>query len=89
MGLLSFGDSGWGDEMAMATLMTLTVAVCAFALALIIGNVVAFPIRALRHQLPHYMGIFSPRMGVELLLMGQGLRVVSLLVVGAVYYAIG
>ena len=39
MGLLSFGDSGWGDEMAMATLMTLTVAVCAFALALIIGTI--------------------------------------------------
>jgi hypothetical protein len=59
------------------------------ALALIIGNVVAFPIRALRHQLPHYMGIFSPRMGVELLLTGQGLRVVSLLLVGAGYYMLG
>lgn len=59
------------------------------ALALVIGNVVAFPIRALRHQLPHYMGIFSPRMGVELLLMGQGLRVVSLLLVGAVYFLSG
>jgi hypothetical protein len=59
------------------------------ALALIIGNVVAFPIRALRHQLPHYMGIFSPRMGVQLLLMGQGLRVASLLVVGMVYYLTG
>lgn len=59
------------------------------ALALVIGNVVAFPIRALRHQLPHYIGIFSPRMGVELLLMGQGLRVISLLLVGAGYYVIG
>jgi hypothetical protein len=59
------------------------------ALALIIGNVVAFPIRALRHQLPHYMGIFSPRLGVELLLMGQGLRVASLLVAGAGYYMMG
>lgn len=59
------------------------------ALALIIGNVVAFPIRALRHQLPHYMGIFSPRMGTELLLMGQGLRVISLLLVGLGYYLVG
>jgi hypothetical protein len=59
------------------------------ALALVIGNVVAFPIRALRHQLPHYMGIFSPRMGTELLLMGQGLRVVSLLLVGMGYYLVG
>jgi octopine/nopaline transport system permease protein len=39
MGLLSFGNTGWGDEMAWATLMTLTVAVCAFALALIIGTI--------------------------------------------------
>jgi hypothetical protein len=59
------------------------------ALALVIGNVVAFPIRALRHQLPHYMGIFAPRMGVQLLLMGQGLRVASLLLVGAVFYIFG
>jgi len=39
-------------------------------LALLTGNVLAFPIRALRHQLPHYMGIYSPRMGAELLFFG-------------------
>ncbi|MFO7714038.1 nucleoside recognition protein [Desulfosarcina sp.] len=55
-------------------------------IALLAGNVVAFPIRALRHQLPHYMGIFSPAMGVQLLLLGQGLRVVSLVIVGVGYY---
>jgi hypothetical protein len=55
-------------------------------IALLAGNVVAFPIRALRHQLPHYMGIFSPAMGIQLLLLGQGLRVVSLVIVGVGYY---
>ena len=55
-------------------------------IALIAGNIVAFPIRALRHQLPRYMGIFSPAMGLQLLLLGQGLRVVSLIVVGVVYF---
>lgn len=55
-------------------------------IALLAGNIVAFPIRALRHQLPRYMGIFSPVMGLQLLLLGQGLRVVSLVVVGVVYY---
>lgn len=55
-------------------------------LALVIGNIMAFPIRALRHQLPRYIGIFSPRMGTEILLMGQGFRVTSLIVVAAVYY---
>ncbi len=55
-------------------------------LALLIGNVVAFPIRALRHQLPRYIGIFSPKMGTQLLLLGQTLRVLSLIGVGCVYY---
>ena len=55
-------------------------------LALLTGNVIAFPIRAVRHQLPRYIGIFSPRMGTEILLLGQGLRVASLVLVGGVYY---
>ncbi len=55
-------------------------------LALLIGNVVAFPVRALRHQLPRYVGIFSPKMGTQLLLVGQGFRVSSLLLMGVLYY---
>jgi len=57
-------------------------------LALLIGNIVAFPVRALRHQLPRYMGIFAPKMGMQLLLMGQSFRVFSLMLAGAVYYLI-
>jgi hypothetical protein len=57
-------------------------------LALLIGNVVAFPIRALRHQLPHYMGIYSPGMGAQLLLMGQGFRVASVVLIGVAYYLV-
>jgi hypothetical protein len=55
-------------------------------IALLAGNIVAFPIRALRHQLPRYMGIFSPAMGLQLLLLGQGLRVISLIGVGMIYF---
>ena len=58
-------------------------------LALLIGNVVAFPIRALRHQLPHYMGIFSPRLGAALLLAGQAYRITSLVLIAALYALIG
>jgi hypothetical protein len=58
-------------------------------MALLIGNVLAFPVRALRHQLPRYIGIFSARMGTQILLMGQGFRVVSIIVVGIAYYWIG
>ncbi len=55
-------------------------------LALLLGNVLAFPIRALRHQLPRYMGIFSPKMGLQLLLSGQFFRISSLIFVGLIYY---
>ncbi len=55
-------------------------------LALLIGNVVAFPIRALRHQIPRLMGIFAPKLGLQILVLGQGIRVASLILVGMAYY---
>lgn len=55
-------------------------------LALIAGNVIAFPVRALRHQLPRYMGIFQPAMGLQILLLGQAFRVASLLFIAVLYY---
>lgn len=58
-------------------------------LALILGNVIALPVRSLRHQLPRYLGIFSPKLGTQILVLGQGLRVASLLLVGAGYMLVG
>jgi hypothetical protein len=58
-------------------------------LALLIGNILAFPVRALRHQLPRYIGIFSPKMGTQILLMGQVFRVTSIIVAGIIYYWMG
>jgi len=55
-------------------------------MALLVGNVVAFPIRALRHQLPRLMGIFAPKLGLQILLLGQGFRIISLILVGGAYY---
>jgi hypothetical protein len=54
-------------------------------LALVLGNIVATPIRALRHQLPSHVGIFSPGLGTRLLLMSQGLRLLSLILVAVPY----
>jgi hypothetical protein len=54
-------------------------------LALVLGNIVATPVRALRHQLPSHAGIFSPRLGAQLLLFSQGLRLVSLVLVTIPY----
>lgn len=57
-------------------------------LALLIGNVLAFPVRTLRHQLPRYIGIFSPKMGTQMLLMGQSFRISSLILAGIAYYMV-
>ena len=37
MGILSFGDAGWGDEMVLGALMTIAVAVASFAFGLVLG----------------------------------------------------
>lgn len=58
-------------------------------LALLIGNIIAFPARALRHQLPRYVGIFSPRLGTQMLLMSQGFRVFSVFLVALLYLFFG
>ena len=78
-----------GFAAAGALLNSGVITVKQTVLALLLGNVLAFPIRALRHQLPRYMGIFSPRMGAEILVMGQVFRVLSLIVIGAAYYFLG
>ena len=58
-------------------------------MALLIGNILAFPVRALRHQLPRYIGIFSPKMGTQILLLGQGFRATSIFFAGIIYYYVG
>lgn len=54
-------------------------------LALLAGNVLSTPMRAIRHQFPYYAGIFPPRLAVELLACGQLFRAASLILVGIVY----
>ncbi len=54
--------------------------------ALLLGNIIATPVRALRHQLPRYLGIYRPKIGIQILLMGQALRVTSVIIVGWLYY---
>lgn len=53
--------------------------------ALILGSIAATPIRAVRHQLPSHAGIFSPSLGTKMLLISQGIRIVSLIVVTIPY----
>jgi hypothetical protein len=55
-------------------------------LALLVGNVLSSPMRAIRHQLPFYSGIFRPRLAVELIFYNQTFRMCSIFLVASLYY---
>lgn len=55
-------------------------------LALLAGNILASPIRALRHQFPYYVGIFPPKLAVELIVVSQSFRVTTIMLVAVCYY---
>ena len=78
-----------GFAAAGALMHTGSLALKQVVIALLLGNVAATPLRALRHQLPHYLGIYSPRLGAKLLALGQGARVLSVLVVTVLYIWLG
>lgn len=55
------------------------------AIALVIGTIVATPVRTIRHQLPTHLGLFNIALGTRLLVLSQGLRVISLIFVTFIY----
>ncbi len=55
-------------------------------LALLTGNILSSPIRAVRHQFPYYAGIFKPRLAMRLIFFSQSFRTGSLAIVGVIYY---
>lgn len=55
-------------------------------LALMVGNILSTPMRAIRHQFPSYSGFFRPALALRLILANQGLRAASMTVVTIVYY---
>ena len=48
--------------------------------ALLLGNVIASPIRVLRWQLPSYLGFFTAGLGIFIILCNQSFRIASLLI---------
>lgn len=56
-------------------------------LALLVGNILSTPLRALRHQLPAYVGFYPPALALRLIVVNQGLRAVSMVAVVAAYHA--
>ena len=87
--ILSFAAEFTSGFAAAGALMTAGVITTKqTVIALLLGNITAFPIRALRHQLPRYMGIFSPKMGFQILMTGQFFRISSLIIVGIIFYMV-
>ena len=58
-------------------------------LALLVGNIVSTPMRAIRHQLPSYSGFFKPVLALELVLVNQALRAASMACVAWLYWLTG
>lgn len=57
-------------------------------LALLVGNILSTPMRAIRHQFPSYAGYFRPTMALMLIVANQGLRALSLVLMTLLYYFI-
>jgi len=57
-------------------------------IALLVGNILSTPIRALRHQLPYYTGIYSPRLAIELVAISQATRAFCLIFVSVIYFSL-
>jgi len=78
-----------GFAAAGALLETGQLGVREVVLALMAGAIISAPIRALRHQLSHYMAIFSPGLGFGLMVMGQTCRLLSLVLVLGLFLLLG
>lgn len=89
-GVLAFSvasEFSSGVAAAGALLASGTLDVRDTVLALIIGSIIATPLRAIRHQLPAHAGIFTPRLGLVLLVQSQAFRIVTVVAVTALWLA--
>ncbi len=78
-----------GLAAASALLVDNSLNIKEVVLALLVGNVLSAPIRAIRHQFPYYSGIYSPKLALEMVAVSQGTRVLSIMLVTVFYYIFG
>ena len=55
-------------------------------LALMVGNIISTPMRAIRHQFPSYAGFYTPSLALVLVVMNQLCRATSLILVTVIYF---
>jgi hypothetical protein len=75
-----------GYAAAGAILQSGAMSPAAVLLTLLLGTILASPMRAVRHQLPYYLGVFTPRLGFRLMVLSQVFRTLSLLPMVALIY---
>ncbi len=75
-----------GYAAAGAILESSAMSPAAILLTLLLGTILASPMRAVRHQLPYYLGVFTPRLGFRLMVLSQVFRTLSLLPLVALIY---
>ncbi len=78
-------EFGAGMAAAGALLSTGALTDKQAAVALIIGTIIATPVRTLRHQIPTHLGLFNIRLGTSLLALSQSFRILSLVLVTSIY----
>ncbi|WP_028582957.1 membrane protein [Desulfogranum mediterraneum] len=77
----SAGLAAAGAMLADGTMTTREI-----ILALLVGNILSSPIRALRHQFPYYAGIFKPALASQLILFSQSFRTISIALMALLYF---
>ncbi len=88
MGIVVFhmaAETTAGYAAAGALVQTGGLTVKELVLALLVGNILSSPVRAVRHQFPYYAGIFRPALALNLIISNQALRAVSIALVLAAY----
>jgi len=84
MGIIAFhmaAETTAGYAAAGALVQTGGLATKDLVLALLVGNILSSPVRAVRHQFPYYAGIFKPGLALNLIIGNQVLRAASIALV--------
>lgn len=84
MGIIGFhmaAETTAGYAAAGALVQTGGLTTKELVLALLVGNILSSPVRAVRHQFPYYAGIFKPALALNLIVSNQTLRAASIALV--------
>jgi hypothetical protein len=88
MGIIAFhmaAETTAGYAAAGALVQTGGLTVKELVLALLVGNILSSPVRAVRHQFPYYAGIFKPGLALHLIVSNQMLRAASIALIALGY----